>query len=133
MRQSGMRRKTIQQVIDEIDLLKPNVFPPEMKILWLSDLDKMVWHEIYLTHVGMPPESHFEGYDQDTDPATELLVPEPYGDVYRHYMAVQMDLATAEDDKYNQDLALYNAAYKTFGDFWRRTHMPIVRRRHIRL
>lgn len=130
---SGMRRKTIQQAIDDIDLLKPNVFPPHQKMLWLSDVDKMIWYEIYMTHEGMPPQSSFDGYDQDTDPSTELLAPEPYTDIYRHYMAVQMDLATAEDDKYNQDLALYNAAYKTFGDFWRRTHMPIIRRRHIRL
>lgn len=129
---SGMKRMTMQEAIDRIDALKPNMYPPERKKAWLSDLDRMVWQEIYLTHEGVAPESRFDGYDQDTDPGTELLVPEPYTDVYHHYMATMMDLANAESDKYAQDRALFNAAYQTFGDFWRRTHMPIIRRRHIR-
>lgn len=129
---SGMKRMTMQEAIDRIDALKPNMFPTERKKAWLSDLDRMVWHEIYLTHEGIAPERSFEGYDQDTDPATEMLVPEPYTDVYHHYMATMMDLANAESDKYAQDRSLFNAAYQTFGDFWRRTHMPIIRRRQIR-
>ena len=131
-RLSGIRRMTMQQALDQIDLLKPNMFPAAQKVQWLSDVDKMVWHEIYLTHEGMPPSASFDGYDQDTDPDTELLIPEPYTDVYRHYMATMMDLANAEQDKYMQDKSLFNAAYQTFGDFWRRTHMPIIRRRYIR-
>lgn len=129
---SGMRRMTIQEAIDKIDLLKPNMYPPEQKIAWLSDVDKMVWHEIYLTHEGAPPQRSFEGYTQDTERSTALLVPEPYTDVYHNYLAMMMDLANAESDKYAQDRALFNAAYQVFGDFWRRTHMPIIRRRHIR-
>lgn len=129
---SGIRRMTMQQAIDQIDMLKPNVFPVEQKKQWLSEADKMVWHEIYMTHEGLAPEASFEGYDQDTDPSVELLVPEPYTDIYRHYMATMMDLANAESGKYMQDKSLFNAAYQTFGDFWRRTHMPIVRRRHIK-
>ncbi len=130
---SGMRRMTIQEAIDKIDMLKPNMFPAEQKTEWISDLDKMVWHEIYMTHEGTPPETTFIGYDMDTDPQTRLLVPEPYTDVYHHYMATMMDLANAESTKYMQDKTLFNAAYQTFGDFWRRTHMPRVTRRHIKL
>ena len=127
-----MRRMTIQEAIDQIDLLKPNMFPPERKVQWLSTVDKMAWEEIFLTHEGLPPESTFVGYDQDTDPMTRLLIPEPYTDVYQHYLATMMDLSNAESDKYMQDKALFNAAYQTFGDFWRRTHMPIRRTKHIR-
>lgn len=127
-----MRQITIQEAIDRIDLLKQNVFPVEQKKAWLSDLDSMVWEEIYMTHEGLPPESAFDGYNQDTDGSTKLLVPEPYTDVYQHYMALQMDLANADSTKYMQDKALFNGAYQTFGDFWRRTHMPKIRSRRIR-
>lgn len=130
---SGMRRMTIQEAIDRIDMLKANMFPAEQKVAWLSDLDKMVWHEIFMTHEGTPPEAVFDGYDQDTDAQTRLLVPEPYTDIYQHYMATMMDLANAESTKYAQDRTLFNAAYQTFGDFWRRTHMPVVRRKYIKL
>lgn len=127
-----MRRMTIQEAIDQIDLHKANMYPYEQKVKWLSTVDKMAWEEIFLTHEGLPPESIFDGYDQDTDPMTRLLIPEPYTDVYQHYLATMMDLANAESDKYMQDKALFNAAYQTFGDFWRRTHMPIRRTKHIR-
>ncbi|MBQ7851237.1 MAG: hypothetical protein IJ343_16040, partial [Clostridia bacterium] len=80
-RLSGIRRMTMQQAIDQIDALKPNMFPVEQKKQWLSEVDMMTWTEIYLTHEGMPPESRFDGYDQDTDTSVELLIPEPYTDV----------------------------------------------------
>lgn len=132
MSKSGMRRMTMQQAIDQIDTLKPNMFPHEVKKQWLSEVDMMAWTEIYQTHEGLAPEAEFDGYDQDTDTDVLLLIPEPHTDIYKHYMATMMDLANAEQEKYMQDKSLFNAAYQTFSDFWRRTHMPIIRRRHIR-
>lgn len=123
---------TIQEAIDKVDLLKPNAFPPEQKKAWLNELDKKVWHEIYLTHEGLPPIGCFSGYDQDTDPGTKLLVPEPYTDVYLHWLSAQMDLANMESAKYAQNRQLFNGAYQDFGDFWRRTHMPKMKRQYIR-
>ena len=123
---------TIQEAIDKVDLLKPNAFPPEQKKEWLSNLDKKVWHEIYLTHEGQTPVTCFTGYNQDTDTGTKLLVPEPYTDVYLHWMSAQMDLANMESAKYAQNRQLFNAAYQDFGDFWRRTHMPKMKRQYIR-
>lgn len=123
---------TIQEAIDNVDLRKANAFPPEMKKAWLNELDKKIWHNIYMTHEGTPPVTCFRGYDQDTDPATKLLIPEPYTEVYLHWMSAQMDLANMESAKYAQNRQLYNAAYQAFEDFWRRTHMPRTRRKYIR-
>lgn len=127
-----MRLMTIRQLLDMVDAQRPNVVPEEQKIQWLSDVDNMVYNEIYLAHIGCPVQE-FRGYTADTDTATGLLVPEPYTDIYTNYVKMQIDLVTAESGKYTQDMTLFNASYKTFGDFWRRTHMPIVRRRHIKL
>lgn len=129
---SGMKRMTIQEAIDEIDRIKANAFPVEQKISWLNEVDMMVWHEIFLAHVGMPPESKFDGYDQDTNKSTRLLVPWPYTDIYIKYMAAKMDDAYRETGEYEKSSNAFNTAYKVFGDFWRRTHMPITRRRFIR-
>lgn len=115
---------TIQEAIDRIDILKPNKFQMWQKVAWLSGLDTMVWKEIYLNHEPGEPVC-FDGYDQDTDPATVLLVPEPYIDIYQHYMATQMDIANAESGKYAQDMLLFNNAWTTLGDYWTRTHMPV--------
>ena len=114
---------TIQEAIDRIDMLKPNKFPDRQKVAWLSDLDGMVYREIFLLH-ECPPVRAFDGYNQDTEMDVELLVQAPYSDIYQHYMATQMDIANAETGKYEQDMVLFNNAWTTFGDYWTRTHMP---------
>lgn len=124
---------TIQAAIDRIDVLKPNMFTAQQKVAWLSELDGMVFREIFLTHEGMPAGVTYEGYNEDTQTCTTLLVPEPYTDIYQHYMAVQMDLANAEGNKYAQDTTLFHNAWQTFADFWTRLHMPISRVREFRL
>lgn len=124
---------TIQEAIDRIDTLKPNKFKAQQKVAWLSDLDGMVWREIILAHEGVEPGKTFDGYDQDTDRATDLLVPEPYTDIYQHYMASQMDIANMESGKYAQDTVLFGNAWTTLGDYWTRTHMPLMRVRQYRL
>lgn len=124
---------TIQEAIDKIDRLKPNKFSQAQKIAWLSDLDKMVWREVLLAHEGVPVGATFDGYNEDTPPDTELLVPSPYSDIYQHYFATQMDMANMENTKYSQDSILFANAWTTFGDYWTRTHMPITRVREYRL
>lgn len=114
---------TIQEAIDRIDTLKPNKYPNRQKVAWLSDLDGMVYREIFQLHEDSPVDV-FEGYNQDTEMDVELLVQAPYVDIYQHYMATQMDIANMESNKYAQDMQLFNNAWITFGDYWTRNHMP---------
>ena len=123
---------TIQAAIDMIDTLKPNMFPHHQKVAWLSDLDGMIWREIVLTHEGVKPGAVFNGYDQDTEPGTELLVPEPYTDIYKHYMASKMDIANRETGEYAKDNVLFNNAWQTLCDYWNRKYMPLTKVRQLR-
>lgn len=115
---------TIQAIIDRIDTLKPNMFPTHQKIAWLSDLDGKVWKEVVQEHEWMPTGIHYEGYDQDTDPGTELLVPDAYADVYEHYMAAMMDNANRETGEYMKHMMMFNASWQTLVDYWNRKYMP---------
>lgn len=116
---------TIQEAIDIIDTLKPNMFPRHQKVAWLNDLDGLVWREVMLTHEGIAPGATFDGYDQETDIGANLLVQAPYTDVYKHYLAAQMDVANRETNEYAKDMVLFNNAWQTFCDYWNRTHTPI--------
>lgn len=117
---------TIQAAIDKLDTLKPNVISRQQKVAWLSDLDGMIWREVFLTHEDAP-DITFEGYDQDADPSTTLLAPEPYTDVYQHYMAAQMDNVHRENAEYAKDMVLFNSAWQTLCDYWNRKHMPLTK------
>lgn len=115
---------TIQAAIDRVDSLKPNMFPIEQKVAWLSDLDGKVWLEIVQEHEWMPDGIEYHGYDQDTNPGTVLLVPDAYADVYEHYLKAMMDAANRETNEYTKDMMMFNASWQTLNDYWNRKFMP---------
>ena len=115
---------TIQAMIDRVDTLKPNMFPPHRKIAWLSDLDGKIWQEIVQEHEWMPSGIRYEGYDQDTSPDTELLAPDAYADVYEHYLMAMMDNANRETGEYMKHMMMFNASWQTLCDYWNRKYMP---------
>ena len=118
---------TIQAAIDRIDEMKPNMFTDEQKMAWLSEVDAYVFKEILLTHEGMPEGVTFEGYDQDTPMDTVLMVPEPYHDIYEHYLAAQMDNKNRDSNEYAKNMVQFNNAWQTYADYYGRKHMPIAR------
>lgn len=115
---------TIMEAIYRADAQKPNVYPQEEKIRWLSALDGLVKKEIIDTHEG-GEDVVFKGYDNLSDLNTELLIPAPYDEVYIHWIEMHVDYANAEFGKYNNSTAMYNTAYSNFEKYYNRTHMPI--------
>ena len=118
---------TIMGAINQIDVLKPNVFSQSEKIRWLSILDGIVKTKIIDTHEGAE-DVVFRPYDENTALTQELLIPHPYDDVYIRWMDAQIDYANVEYDKYNNSITTYNAAYLAFERYYNRTHKPITKR-----
>ena len=123
----------IQEALDMADQLKPNAMTRDMKIRYLEILDGMIFHEIVMKH------EHEEGiecpkYDVDTDPGTELLIPDPYAeDMYIHWLLSKIDLQNQEMEKYNNDRVIFENAYETMSDWYTRNHMQLTAMRYFRL
>jgi hypothetical protein len=114
---------TIMEVLYRIDLVKPNTYTQTEKMKWLSSLDGVIKSNIIDTHEG-GENVVFNGYDENTDISTKLLVPAPYDDVYLRWLEAQIDYANGEFGKYNNSLTAYNDAYDLFQRYYNRTHMP---------
>ena len=148
----------IQEALDKIDLMRPNMVKKQLKIAALSELDGLIRREIIDNHgngkrpmtlmekiIFLPPEeraeadeeqeeeTEFAGYNIETDPSTELLAPFPYDEIYLYWLASKVDFQNLEMDKYNNDRVLFNNAWETLSDWWTRTHMPRQRVREFRL
>jgi len=134
----------LQQAIDRVDIMRPNMQDRSLKIAWLSELDGLVWKELILKHWMQTEE--YDGYkkdeqgrpvmpvyDEDTDGGEELLVPAPYDNLYLYWLMAKIDEQTLEQEKYNNDQAMFSAAYDSFSDYWTRTHMPKTRVRELRI
>lgn len=118
---------TIMEAIYRADAQKPNVYPQEEKIRWLSALDGLVKKEIIDTHEGGESVA-FKGYDNISDLNTELLIPAPYDEVYIHWIEMHVDYANAEFGKYNNSKAMYNTALLAYEKYYNRTHKPIPKK-----
>ena len=124
----------IQEALDRIDMMRPNMMQKHFKIAALSELDGRIWEEIILKHWPKEgePES-FAGYSVETDPGTEMLAPFPYDEIYTYWLASKVDWQNQEMDKYGNDRILFNNAWQELDDYWTRTHMPKTRVREFRL
>lgn len=114
---------TIIEAINRINAVKPNSYDQSQKVKWLSALDGIVKKEVIDTHEG-GEEVTFNGYTDDTNLTTKLLILAPYDEVYIRYLEMQIDYANGEYGKYNNSMDVYNEAYTAFKRYYNRTHMP---------
>ncbi|MBR5322171.1 MAG: hypothetical protein IKU48_01315 [Clostridia bacterium] len=114
---------TLKEAIVKFDTEKSNNIPDELKIGWLSSLDSSVFHTLVLTHDN-PNNISFSPYNVDTPEDTVLLIPEPFCDIYFHYLAIKSDLYYSDINKYNVDLTLYSSLYLEFERYYNRNYMP---------
>ena len=156
---------TIDQAINEVNNLKPNMYELPEKIKWLSRLDRRIFEEILLTHElrpeekepflpedeerpeppepnlapwalelrwrpPMPPEEElvFPGYTEE-DQDTELIVGEPYDELYIHWLSAQIDRNNMEYIGFNNSNAMFEATYAAFRNAFNRSHMPKSRKK----
>jgi len=115
----------IHDAIAEVDSLKPNMFGEEAKITWLSRLDARIYQEIICTHDRNPDETEitFTGYTAD-DGEKELLVGQPYDEMYIRWLEAQIDYNNMEYDSFNNANGVFEAIYSSFRNAYNRCHMP---------
>lgn len=113
---------TIAEVIQGIDVMKPNNYSEVDKIKWLSELDGTIKKEIFDTHEG--ERVIFDRYDGNTPLETELLVKAPYDNIYLPWLESKIDYSNGEYAKYNNSVMVFNANYTSFVNVYNREHMP---------
>lgn len=114
---------TINDIISEVDELKPNQYDDELKIKWLSNLEGRIVDSVFKTH-ELEEEIEFEGY---TDVSEELLVEAPYDELYKYYLMAMIDFNNSETDRYSNTSAMFNASYQAFANHYNKTHTPNIK------
>ena len=123
---------TIQEILAQVDDIKPNTYDENIKITWLSELEGRIFNDLVLTHEhdliededGNMVEPTFTGYDE-TSENEEVIAPDTYADLYRHYLFTQIDYANSETDRYANSMLMFNNSYQQFADWYNRTYKTI--------
>lgn len=114
---------TIMDALHRIDAIKPNSYNQTEKVKWLSTLDGIIKVEIIDTHEGAE-DVVFNGYTEDVDLLTPLLVPAPYDELYLFWLESKIDYWNGEIGKYNNSMTMFNEAYSSYAKHYNRKHMP---------
>lgn len=114
---------TIIDAINRIDKLVPNTFEEREKIFFLSTLDATVKEAVIDRHEGFE-EVVFEGYGEDTDTDTVLLVPAPYDEIYLFWLEMKICYYNQDMDQYNNATVMFNKVYDKYCKFYNRTRKP---------
>ena len=108
---------TIREAIDRVDNLLFNTYTDAEKVAWLSRLDERVALLVLGTGSAGGP-----WYSEGTNMDTELLIQEPFSEVYIHWLMAQINYANGEIDKYNNAIAVYNAEYTGYAEWYHRNN-----------
>ena len=108
---------TINEIIERVDLNKPNTYDENTKAFWLSRLDGQISIEILKQD---PPEEY--NYPEDGD--KQLLVPRPFDEVYDYYLQAMIDFSNKEFANYNNSMLMYNESINNYAKWYIRNNVP---------
>lgn len=111
---------TIYQAITQVDELRCNGYPPSRKVAWLSQLDGKIVRCVLDHHEGV--SGAFSGYDKDTPMDRELLVEEPFSELYIYYLEAQICYADGEIGDYNNAIARFQQLFSDYIAYYNQNH-----------
>lgn len=105
---------TMNEVIKDLEEVKPNVYSDEIKFKWMKRLDGMISSEI------MREEAPDYVYPDCMD--EPLLVGNPYDDIYLLYCSAMVDFHNREYNDYNNAANIFSERLEQFKAQYIRSH-----------
>lgn len=112
----------IREAIEKTNELKANAYGEEILTSWLSEVENYVIESVFNRAKDEEREKVNYGYEEDQE--KELMIPEPYSEIYIYYLSAKIDYWNKELDSYNNNMSMYNAAYDSFAAKYRRENVP---------
>lgn len=104
----------INDIVTLADATRPNVFPIQIKIQWIWELESEFAE---MMGIDTPPIPMAEPYP-------DLLVPAPKDEVYAWYLCAKIDYVQEEMDLYANDSVIANQMVSEVKAWWRRRNKP---------
>lgn len=111
---------TVGGAITYLDSVKPNAFSQNVKLGWLSEIERKIALEIHL----LEPEAIPEEYTS-SDLTEDLAVDSPYTGVYTWWLQAQVDLANGEYDRAQNTMAMFNNAWSEYLRWYCQKYDPV--------
>lgn len=105
---------TVGDAIRFVDTIKPNAFPDEAKILWLSQLEGKLAGDVFLMAPAEIRKFDYSQLAKTKAKAKVLLVDPPHDNLYTEWLKAQIDHENGEYSKYQNTMQMFNERYNEF-------------------
>lgn len=122
---------TVASIIEQYNTERPNQIDDGLKIGWLKKCEMMIVDTIIKRHKGSPSDEVLDKHIEDFDMDTDLLIDEPYDDLYIYYLDQRIALDQNDTKRYNTSATMYNNALLTYQQKYNREHMPLRPHKHM--
>lgn len=115
-------------VIEQYNTEYHNSVEDNLKISWIKKCEMMIINDTILTHEDAPSGEFLDEHINTFDINTELLVPEPYDDIYIHYLAQRTAMNNNDLKMYNTSSELYNNVLLKYKQKYNREHKGLMKK-----
>lgn len=96
-----------KKIIQKVDNLLYNQYTDAEKTEWLNRAEAIVQKTVFDPHEEEPED-----------------VPEPYAEMFLHYLEAQIHLHNGEYDRYNAAVLLFNSILSDFSAYYNKHYTP---------
>ena len=118
----------LAEAVERAKAEKPNAYSDETLATWVSQIEKTAQVEI----MGTDPADAVE-YSWKKDGEADLLIPEPYDDLYVYYLKAMIDYNNKEFTSYNYNTQMFNTMYSAFAGWYKRKYGSTFARKSARI
>lgn len=111
----------VGKLMETVTVLIGQQYDLEMLIGWLNEIEGQAIDQVVNRSDGR--DLQFIPYTED-DTDRELVIPDRFQDVYINYIRAKVDFANQETDRYNNDAAMFDAAWKEYAAWHIRNNIP---------
>ena len=125
---------TVAGMIEQIDLERPNSVEDSVKRDWLRKCEANLLDAVILLRTPLEGEKTPEEWQEYLDTFSfdsEMILKEPYDDLYIHYIDQRMALNNNDTKRYNVASRLHDNMFLAFQQKYNREHLPIQKDKQI--
>ena len=125
---------TVAAMIEQFNTERPNSVEDSLKMEWLRKCEANLIDSVILLRRIEEGERTAEEWQEYLDTYnfdTEMILPEPYDDLYIYFLDARMSLNNNDKVRTNIATRLYDNALLTWKQKYNREHLPIQHKKQI--
>ena len=125
---------TVAGMIEQINIERPNSVEDSLKMDWLRKCEANLLDAVILLRVPLEGERTPEEWQEYLDTFnydSELILKEPYDDLYIYYIDQRMGLNNNDMKRYNVASRLFDNLFLSYQQKYNREHLPIQKNKQI--